>query len=160
MFKGYRLAFFDYDRTLFAHQHPFAGEPITTYEEECYNELINQEKLYERDQDVPAMKWAIDLLHGYGAVTYVLTHEIFNLRDDIKSTRAMEVYGIRNYLTTDSAAHKIDMIKAVAKRHGVKLSECLFVDDKMDIILLACENGISGVHTSNICATYEKSLQE
>lgn len=86
---------------------------------------------------------------------YVLTHEVFNLRDKIKSESVKRDYGIDKYLTVDKAEHKIDMMKAVARAHGVPLNKVLFVDDKQNLIYDACAAGICGMHISNIVQLYE-----
>lgn len=158
MFSEFKLAFFDYDRTLVAHAYPVAGRRALTYEEECYI-YLSDSAIKERhfwDKPLECMKWAIQHLKEHDAVLYVLTHEIFNLRSEMKSITAREVFGIENYIEVDSPEHKVDMIKAVAKFHGVPLRNCLFVDDMMSTVYAAATEGIYAVHTSDITAAYEE----
>lgn len=110
------------------------------------------------DKPLECMKWAIQHLKKHDAVLYVITHEIFNLRSEMKSITAKEVFGIENYLEVDSPEHKMDMIKAVAKFHGVPLRSCLFVDDMMSTVYAAATEGIYVVHTSDITAAYEEHV--
>lgn len=155
MYRGYKLAFFDYDRTLFTHSYPTAGEKHLSYEEECFEELAHQKKRHAGDKPVKCMQHLVNLLKENGCVVYILTHECFNLRNEMKLHDAKKYYGIDKLLTTDSSAHKVDMIKAVAKVHNVPLDECLFVDDKMDAIYDACAAGISAIPVINVAQLYE-----
>lgn len=102
------------------------------------------------------MKWAIQHLKKHDAVLYVLTYEIFSLRSEMKSITAKEVFGIENYIEVDSPEHKVDMIKAITKFHGVPLRSCLFIDDMMSTVYAASTEGIYVVHTSDITAAHEE----
>lgn len=155
MFRAFRIALFDYDRTLYPHAYPMTGESELSYEDECFLMLMGQKKRYETDKPLECMKWACNILRENGAVLYVLTHEIFNLRDAHKRETALVDYGIENYLTVNTPEHKIDMIRAVAKMHNVRLDQCLFVDDQIKLIYEACKAGICGKHISNIYQLYE-----
>lgn len=160
MFSRFKLAFFDYDRTLITHAYPVAGRRTLTYEEECYIYLSDSaiKERHSGDKPLECMKWAIQHLKKHDAVLFVLTHEIFNLRSEMKSITAREVFGIENYIEVDSPEHKVDMIKAIAKFHGVSLRSCLFVDDKMSTVYAAATEGIYAVHTSDITAAYEEYI--
>lgn len=162
MFSEVQLAFFDYDRTLYAHAYPRTGDPEDTYYDECIR-MLSDKSMKERfagDKPIKSTKWLVNLLQENKVPVYTLTHEIFNLRDVWKSFTAQRDFGIKHYLTVDSPEHKIDMIRAVAKIHNVPLRYCLFVDDKMDIIHLACAVGIYGLHTSNVAQMYEEIFSE
>lgn len=156
MFRGFRVGFFDYDRCLYVHDYPAAGEPHASYYDECIRMLMHQDEIHKRDKPLNSMKWAIHNMQDNGAVCYVLTHEIFNLRDERKRQSAMRDYGIEHYLAVDTPDHKIDMMLAVAKMHNVSPGECLFVDDKISMIYKACASGICGKHVSNIYSLYEE----
>lgn len=155
MYRHFRLAFLDYDRTLFTHGYPSPGEAHLTYQEECYEELVHQQERHERDKPVKCMQDMVKILQENGCVCYVLTHECFSLRDELKKSSAKEHYNIERYLATDSPDHKVDMILAVAKMHGVSLRDCLFVDDKMDIIYKACAAGITAIPVINVAQMFE-----
>lgn len=157
MFEHIKLAFIDYDRTLYSHMYPACGEKHDTYYEECVRNLVyaSQYNRFIGSKPLKCMQWFVSYLRDRGVEEYILTHEIFNLRDEWKKTTALNDYGISKYLTVNSPEHKIDMIKAVADTNGVNYRDCLFVDDKMEIVYLACEAGIFGLHTSNIVQLYE-----
>lgn len=157
MFGDVQLGFFDFDRTLYAYPFPYVGEVHGNYYDQCMMNLTKkaQEDRVGKGKPVACMKWLSGLLKDNQVPMYVLTHEIFNLRDEWKASVSKKEFGIENYLTVDSPEHKVDMIKAVATVHNVPLKNCLFVDDKMDTIYLACREGIFGLHSSNIAQLYE-----
>lgn len=157
MYEDIRLAFFDFDRTLFSHSNECTIQLDASYETQCYLELTQQAELHKDDKPIPAMQWLVSECRSHGMELFILTHEIFSLRDAIKKNMALRHYGITNYLTVNKAARKIDMISAVARSRGLRPEQCLFVDDKMDLIRLALGAGINAVHISNIQQQYESS---
>lgn len=88
---------------------------------------------------------------------YVLTHEIFNLRDELKQDQLKHFYPNVpiTYLTVDTPEHKIDMIRAVAVSEGCELADILFIDDNMKTIRMAAAAGIDARHLSYVVALYE-----
>lgn len=158
MFRHYRIGFMDYDRTLYPHSYPTAGNTHKSYMDECYDMLVKQKEILGNDKPLKCMQWAVSNMQEAGAVVYVLTHEIFNLRDEHKKNTALRDYGISKYLSVDSPEHKVDMMLAVAKVHNVNPRDCLFIDDKMSTVYRACEAGIAGMHVSSIYQMYEEYL--
>lgn len=157
MFSEVQLAFLDYDRTLYSHGYPYPGDECLDYYTECLQCLTNKglAEKYRNSKPLPCMKWLVAMLQKNEVPIYTLTHEIFSLRDDWKKETAKLDYGITRYISVDSPDHKVDMIRAISDVYGVKLRNCLFVDDRMHTIRLACEAGIFGLHVSNIAQMYE-----
>lgn len=165
MFKNIKLAFYDFDRTLCVHTYPSddLGKAHFDYEQECYLQYHMQKQVLQGDMPVEYMRWFVNHVSEStsGSVKqFVLTHEIFSLRDDYKKGFAKRHYGIDGYISTNSSEHKIEMMRAIAKSENVSLNDVLFVDDKMEIIYNACENGILALHISNVIGMYEKHLKE
>lgn len=154
------IAFFDFDRTLFSHGYPSVREGHPSYLEECSIELEHQEERHAGDRSIAAMKWLVATLQSQDIETYVITHEIFNLRDKYKQDMAFKHYGITNYITVNSPEHKIDMMRAVLESKTTYPGMCLFVDDKMDLVYKSCEAGIRGLHISNIQALYDEYCEK
>lgn len=158
MYRHFRLAFLDYDRTLFTHSYPVPGEKHLTYQEECFEEFVNQARRHSGDKPVKCMQDAVRIMQESGCICYVLTHEIFSLRDDMKKDMAKKYYNIDKYLSVDSADHKIDMMLAVAAAHNVNPRDCLFVDDRMDIVYKACAAGFVGIPVINVAQLFEDGI--
>lgn len=156
-----KLAFFDFDRTLVA--HTYSPEFIThrdNYFMECLHMLTNLEAEYANDRPLPCMQWYAKKLFGEGYGLYVLTHEMSNLRNDLKIKELAQFYPDipMTYLTVDSPDHKIDMMRAVAYAEGCNLSDVIFVDDLMETVSKAIRAGINGKHLSDIAVLYESQI--
>lgn len=59
MYRGFMLAFFDYDRTLYSHAYPVAGEVHPSYEEECFIEFYKQKERHIGDKPIKCMQHAV-----------------------------------------------------------------------------------------------------
>ena len=157
-----KLAFFDFDRTLVAHAHSpeFMRDRGGNYFMECLHMLTNLEAEHAKDQPLPCMQWYAKKLFSEGYGLYVLTHELFNLRNDLKMRELARFYPDTpmTYLTVDSPEHKIDMMRAVAYAEGCNLSDVIFVDDQMGIVSKAIRAGIDGKHLSDIAVLYESQI--
>lgn len=154
-----KLAFFDYDRTLVAHTHSreFMAARKDDYMMECLYMLTALEEEHASDRPLPCMQWFLKKLHEDGYGIYVLTHEPFNLRNNLKQRQLEEFFpGIPiAYLTVDSPEHKVDMMRAVAVAECCSLSDIIFVDDQMATVSAAVRAGIDGRHLSDIVVLYE-----
>lgn len=160
-----KLAFFDFDRTLVAHRYP--REAIVereAYYNECVRALTVLTEDHACDRPLPCMQWYAKKLADEGYGLYVLTHEIFNLRDNLKKDQLSTFYPDTKmtYLSVDTPEHKIDMMKAVAYVEGCQLSDIIFVDDMLSTVNMAIREGIDGRHLSDIVVLYEseKAAQE
>lgn len=156
-----KLAFFDFDRTLVAHQ--YSQESLRerqSYYFECLRALTVLEDDHAHDRPLPCMQWYTKKLsdEGYGLI--VLTHEVFNLRDQLKKDQLARFYPDvkMTYLTVDSPEHKIDMMMAIAASEKCPLSDIIFVDDRISIVNAAIREGINGKHLSDIAVLYESEL--
>ncbi len=154
-----KLAFFDFDRTLIAHD--YSAEYIKSREEgylmECFFMLTSLKEEHSGDRPLPCMQWYAKKLSEEGYGLYCLTHEIFNLRDQIKKDQLALYYSDTpmTYLTVDTPEHKIDMMTAVAMAEGCDLSDIIFVDDQMSTVYAALAAGINAKHLSDIVQMYE-----
>lgn len=159
-----KLYFFDFDRTLCIHKYKEKRTGVSSYYDECRRCLdYGDEFMKEYGGDVPskAMQWYVKkVLYGPNANAqgFILTNEIFNLRDNYKKAFASTYYGLANYLSVDSPAHKIEMMKAVADSMGVDWSDCQLVDDDLHTIYAANKEGMDGKHVSEVYAEYESVL--
>lgn len=158
-----KLAFFDFDRTLVAHSYSkgYLEERQNGYMTECFQALTVLMEEHAKDKPLPCMQWYVRKLYEEGYGLYCLTHEIFNLRDEMKKDQLKVFYGDTpmTYLTVDTADHKIDMMKAVAAVEECDLSDVIFVDDLMRTVNLAAEAGIDAKHLSDIVALYETQTE-
>lgn len=156
-----KLAFFDFDHTLITHTYSkeYCKDSAKSYFNECLYMLTSMDKVYENDKPLPCMQWYTNKLFEDGYGIYVLTHEFFNLRDNLKQAQLKKFYPNvpMTYLTVDTPEHKIDMIQAVAISEGCELSDIIFVDDKMETIKIALAAGINAKHLSNIVVLYENN---
>lgn len=115
---------------------------------------------HAKDIPLPCMQWYVRKLFDDGYGLYVLTHEVFNLRDQLKKEQMKLFYPDTpmTYLTVDKPEHKIDMIMAIAMVEGCDLSDVIFVDDKMETVQMAQAAGIDAKHLSDIVALYERRV--
>lgn len=152
-----KLAFFDFDRTMVAHSYSHEYGVVDNYFLECVYMLTSLDTEHINDRPLPCMQWYTRKLNDEGYGLYCLTHEIFNLRDNLKQDQIRRFYpGIPiTYLTVDLPEHKIDMMKAVAATKCCNLSDVIFVDDRIDTIELATRAGINAKHLSDIVVMYE-----
>ena len=153
-----KLAFFDFDRTLVAHKYSQeALRERESYYFECLRALTVLEDDHAHDRPLPCMQWYTKKLsdEGYGLI--VLTHEVFNLRDQLKKDQLARFYPEvkMTYMTVDSPEHKIDMMMAIAPSENCPLSDIIFVDDMLSTVNAAIREGINGKHLSDIVVMYE-----
>lgn len=152
-----KLAFFDFDRTLVTHTYSKDYVKVQNYFMECVYCLTSLVEEHAKDMPLPCMQWYTKKLFDDGYGLYVLTHEIFNLRDQLKKEQLKLFYPDTpmTYLTVDTPAHKIDMITAIAMTERCDLSDIIFVDDMMSTVQMAQAAGIDAKHLSDIAALYE-----
>lgn len=154
-----KLAFFDFDRTLVAHRYSreYMDARNEGYFKECVYALMALDEEHKNDRPLPCMQWYVKKLYDEGYGLYVLTHEIFNLRDQLKKSQLEQFYaGIpMTYFTVDAPEHKIDMMRAVAAAEKCDLSDVIFVDDMLSTVNMALNAGIDAKHLSDIVVLYE-----
>ena len=153
-----KLAFFDFDRTLIVHDYsPEYIKNRENYFMECLCALTSLDEEHKNDKPLPCMQWYMRKLFEEGYGIFCLTHEIFNLRDQLKQEQLAKFYpGIPvTYLTVDSPDHKIDMMMAIAAAEQCRHSDVLFIDDRVTIVNKAINAGIDGKHLSDIVLLYE-----
>ena len=154
-----KLAFFDFDRTLVAHDYSrgFMSAREEGYFMECVWALTALTEEHAKDKPLPCMQWYAKKLYAEGYGLYCLTHEIFNLHDDLKKKQLALFYPDTpmTYLTVDSPEHKISMIRAIAMVEDCVLNDVIFVDDLIGTVNQALIAGIDAKHLSNIVTMYE-----
>lgn len=154
-----KLAFFDFDRTLVAHNYSkeFMAARHEGYMMECYWALTALKEEHAKDRPLPCMQWFAKKLYEEGYGLYCLTHEIFSLHANIKQEQLKLFYPDTpmTYLEVDKPEHKIDMIKAVAMAEDCPLSDIIFVDDMQKTVAAAFHEGIDARHLSDIVVMYE-----
>lgn len=155
-----KLAFFDFDRTLVAHEYPavYTKDSLNDYFMECLYTLTSLKDIHVHDRPLPCMQWYTKKLYDEGYGLYCLTHEMFNLRDALKQEQLKLYYPDTpmTYLTVNTPEHKIDMIRAVAAAECCELSDIIFVDDLTPTVNLAEAAGIDAKHLSDIVVMYER----
>lgn len=154
-----KLAFFDYDWTLVVHNYSkdYLAAFVDGYLRDCYYMLTKIEEEHAGDKPLPCMQWYVNKLFENGYGIFVITHEMNNLRDELKKRKLKEFYSDIpvTYLTVDCPEHKVDMIEAVALSEGCELSDVIFVDDKMETVNMAKAAGIDAKYLSDIALLYE-----
>lgn len=157
MGEGRNYVFLDYDRTLFSHSYIAKASGDVGYETDAYIELSRlwREREHAGDKPLRCMQWYVESQRADGARLFVLTHEIFNLRDECKKRMAIRHYGIYEYLAVDTPDHKIDMIRAVCKANDVEVSNAVLVDDMLSTVYAAERAGISGLHLSDVVVAFD-----
>lgn len=154
-----KLAFFDFDRTLVAHNYSreFTDARRKGYFQECVQVLTALEEEHANDRPLPCMQWYARKLYMDGYELYCLTHEIFNLRDELKKDQLHLFYHDTpmTYLTVDDPDHKIDMMLALATVKGCTSEDIIFVDDLKNTVDKALAEGIDAKHLSDIVVLYE-----
>lgn len=156
-----KLAFFDFDRTLVAHRYSQeALRERESYYFECLRALTALEDDHAHDRPLPCMQWYTKKLYDEGYGLIVLTHEVFNLRDQLKKDQLARFYPEvkMTYMTVDSPEHKIDMMMAIAAAENCPLSDIIFVDDMLSTVNAAIREGIDGKHLSDIVVLYESEI--
>ena len=155
-----RLAFFDFDRTLVAHQYSeeYTKAQADGYLMECVFSLTSLAVEHADDRPLPCMQWYVKKLAQEGYGLFCLTHEVFNLRDRLKQKQLARFYPDvpMTYLTVDTPEHKIDMMKAVAMTECCAFSDVIFVDDRMETVQMAKVAGMDAKHLSDIVVLYEQ----
>lgn len=152
-----KLAFFDFDRTLVAHDYSQDYKMTDDYFMQCVYMLTSLEKEHANDRPLPCMQWYARKLFHEGYKLYCLTHEIFNLRDQLKQDQLKQFYPDTpmTYITVNEAGHKLEMMTAVAMTECCELSNVIFVDDRIDTIKSVMAAGIDAKHLSDIVVMYE-----
>lgn len=160
-----KLALFDYDFTLFTHNLPdYYGRKELSYTDEAFLIMTKSDDIFECTEPVPCMQWYVDKMRKEGYKLFVLTHEIFNLRDSIKKDFVKKYYGDDlEYLTVDTPAHKVDMIRALVKRYSLEdkiIDDVVFVDDKDSTVFKVRQAGYSAYMLADIAVMYESAVIE
>ena len=154
-----KLAFFDFDRTLIVHNYSreFMDARQESYFQKCVWALTALEKEHANDRPLPCMQWYVKKLYMEGYELYCLTHEIFNLHDELKKDQLYLFYHDTpmTYLTVDDPDHKIDMMLALTKVKGCTPDDIIFVDDLINTVDKALAEGINAKHLSDIVVLYE-----
>lgn len=153
-----KLIFFDYDWTLINHNYPDFYVKRAGYADELHM-LLNKEKfnsIYEGDTPVPCMQWYVEKSAKEGKKCICLTHEIHNLRNELKKENIAKWYpDITEFYTVDAAEHKVDFMKAYADVHGIPVNSIEIVDDTISVINNAIKADMHGRTVTSIACEYD-----
>ena len=69
-FDKCKVVFFDFDRTLCAHDYVRSGDTYMLY----YNELAHQAEVHENDRPIPCMQWLVERARQNGCTLVCLSH--------------------------------------------------------------------------------------
>lgn len=152
------LTFFDYDRTLFAHNYDKAFIDCVTYEETARYLLVRGDSTFKNDKPIQAVRDYAKECYNAGEELFCLTHQVCSLRDAYNIKALSEHYGDipMTYLSVNTAEHKIDMIRAMAYHRCALLCNCKLIDDRVSTVEMAISEGIVGINTSSLCADWEE----
>lgn len=149
-----KLAFFDVDGTLSAPQYMVNGKlqigmTDTQWLEYC---AAHGEDTYEYCKPVKAVKDYALKRKAEGAMLYVLTTSQSQAESSGKRKFIKKYYdGIfEEVIPVAHDDHKPEVIKEMADKCKVELSECELVDDTFKILLNTVCQGIESTHVANI----------
>lgn len=153
-FDKCKVVFFDFDRTLCAHDYVRSGTTYKLY----YNELAHQAEVHENDRPIPCMQWLVERARQNGCTLVCLSHTTTNLRDELNKNFLSRYYGSDiSYITVSSSDKKVEMMDAYCDANGLDKALCAIVEDRMDTLEQAEVSGFVGVHISNAAMWYENA---
>lgn len=151
-----KLAFFDVDGTLSAPQYLVNGKFQIGMSDKAWLEYCKAhgEDTYEYCKSVPCIKEYALKRKAEGAKLYVLTTTQGEAENIGKRKFVEKNYeGIfEEVIPVSHDADKPVVIKEMAEKNEVELSECELVDDTFKILLDAVCDGIVATHVANIYA--------
>lgn len=155
----FKFAAFDYDDTLFAHEYPRAGKRPESYQEFMYTLLTNPAANYGYDKPLNCMQWLVKELQKNGCKCTVLTQKSANLRNPLCQENAKTYYNIEDYYAVDSGEHKIDFLLAYAAAFNIPTWQILYVEDRLDLVCLACKKGLVGLPVASVASLYDDTFR-
>lgn len=153
-----KLWFYDFDRTLCAHDYPKVGVKWTDMSL-LLCQYRDSDILTNGDRPIRAMQWHVSMRSPEDKL-FCLTHQLSNLREAyIKDFLNKHYNGSLEYIEVATPELKIVAIEAIAEALSVSLGNCYLIEDRMDTVHMACDAGINGIHISNIYVEYENYLE-
>ena len=152
-----KLAFFDVDGVLSAPRYwTEDGEYVIGFSDQGWVDFCEKEgeDAYKLCDPIPGVTEYIEKLKSEGAKLFVLstTASKAEISAKIKYLDRLYLGDFLEYYFVDHDLDKIEKIKEVAEREGVKISECALIEDTLNTLFIAHDKGIKAVHISNILA--------
>ena len=95
-----------------------------------------------------------------GATAYVLTAVQNSFEADAKRKFIKERYPevkFKEFIAVNGSSAKLQMIRSIAKRDGIRLEDCELVEDDYDALLKCAAEGVNSVHVSNLAVLPDSS---
>lgn len=141
----YEVVCFDFDDTVYIWRHHKldGGGHIEYYI--CEDNLDN---VYKKNKGfIPdIVKKTIESLLNSGTRVYLLSHVQTTEELKIKAKLVARDIDKRledNAIGVSKAEYKVDVLKALAKKHNLNLNQICLIDDRLDTIDLCTQNGIT-----------------
>ncbi len=159
------LIFFDFDGTLSAPRFPKPGCDSGTFvcglTEQQWKEYYEEkkEKTFEYCLPVGPVRRYAQKKKKEGHRLFVLTRTGSSSEDAGKKEFLSRHYPdcFEEYLSVRHDSEKIPVIRSVAEKAQLPLSECELVEDTYMLVLQAISEGMTGTHVSNITAAEEET---
>lgn len=152
-FDCVKYIFFDVDGVLSAPRYVKNGEYVMGYSDE---EWLSRCVTYNPYKDCIAPKLMQDFVLAmsktkklFALTTDFCSFSYYNKTDFLRSNY-VGFSNLRDIITVGKDSMKIDVIKEIAKRDGLQLSECMLIEDTYQTAIGADLQGIYAVHVSHI----------
>ncbi|MCM1218453.1 MAG: hypothetical protein NC548_28530 [Lachnospiraceae bacterium] len=155
-----KLVFFDFDRTLFAHNYP-TDYAMThdDYEADLRYLLKYGNEVFSHSSPVPAIQKYAELRYEQGSLLYCITHQVSSIRSEINKSMLDKYYNKTpmRYIAVSSRDLKVPTMRAFAYHECALLSNVTIVEDNSYTVNSANLSGMVGIHMSSICTRWEES---
>ena len=152
-----KLAFFDVDGTLSAPLYiDENGKKVIGFTPDGWSSFCKRagEDGYKYCGIIPGVKEYARRLQQEGCLLFVLTSHLEEEETIAKRKFVGERYPgfFTDFFFVREDLEKVTVIMEVAKKYGVKPSDCALIEDTLNTLLYAHAQGIQAIHISNILA--------
>lgn len=150
-----KLLFVDFDNVLAVTL--FNKDKVGMSQQDWIEWCVNhQNHSYDECISVPFMKELLETEKANNTKLFVLTAVFSSYEADSKRCFCKKYYDglFDEFIAVGSSKDKIDIIKAVAKREKVSLSDCEMIEDDYSLLLMAYEEGIKATHIIKLASCY------
>ncbi len=157
------LIFFDFDGTLSAPRFPKPDHSGTAFvcglTEDGWRSYHEEKRERTFDHCLPVgpvRRYALKKKQE-GHRLFVLTRTVSDSENEGKKAFLNRCYPglFEAYLSVEHDSEKIPVIRSMAEKYSLPLSECELVEDTYMLVLEALSSGMTGTHVSNIVAEEE-----
>jgi hypothetical protein len=154
------LLFVDFDNVLFIPE--FRGKGLGMSQDEWFSWCVRfKNASYIDSKPVSFMK---DYIKSRTDITkiYVLTVTCSSYELDVKRYMCNKDYNgiFTDVISVCSPIEKLKMIKVIAEKEHISLSNCELIEDDYSLLLKANELGIVGSHISNVASLMYRRANE